>query len=42
MPNVFLSPSAQTWNYYVTGGTEEQSMNRLYDRLFLIGAVLTL
>lgn len=33
MPNVFLSPSAQTWNYYVTGGTEEQSMNRLCDRV---------
>ena len=33
MPNVFLSPSAQTGNYYVTGGTEEQSMNRLCDRV---------
>lgn len=33
MPNVFLSPSSQTGNYYVTGGTEEQSMNRLCDRV---------
>lgn len=31
MPRVFLSPSTQEWNKYVTGGTEEQYMNMLAD-----------
>lgn len=29
MPRVFLSPSTQEWNKYVTGGNEEQYMNML-------------
>lgn len=33
MPNVFLSPSTQEGNYYVTGGTEEQYMNLLCDQM---------
>ncbi len=33
MPRVYLSPSTQENNYYVTGGTEEQYMNLLTDRL---------
>jgi len=33
MPKIFLSPSTQEWNEYVTGGTEEQYMNLLADRM---------
>jgi len=33
MPIIYLSPSTQERNYYVTGGTEEQYMNLLADRM---------
>ena len=33
MPKVFLSPSTQEWNKYVTGGSEEQYMNLLADKM---------
>lgn len=33
MPKVFLSPSTQEWNEYITGGTEEEYMNLLADRM---------
>lgn len=33
MPNIYLSPSTQEGNYYVSGGTEEQWMNRLADAM---------
>lgn len=33
MPIVYLSPSTQEGNYYVTGGSEEQWMNRLADAM---------
>ena len=33
MPKVFLSPSTQEYNGYVSGGNEEQYMNLLADRL---------
>lgn len=33
MPLIYLSPSTQENNYYVTGGTEEQWMNRLADAM---------
>jgi len=33
MPNIFLSPSLQTGNNYVSGGTEAQYMNYLADAL---------
>lgn len=33
MPKVFLSPSTQEWNQYVTGGNEEQYMNLLADKM---------
>lgn len=33
MPIIYLSPSTQENNYYVTGGTEEQWMNRLADAM---------
>ena len=33
MPSIYLSPSTQEYNYYVTGGTEEQYMNALADAL---------
>jgi len=33
MPSVFLSPSTQESNYYVNGGTEEQYMNLVCDRV---------
>jgi len=33
MPIIYLSPSTQENNYYVTGGTEEQYMNQLADRM---------
>ncbi len=31
MPTIYLSPSTQEFNYYLTGGTEEQYMNLLAD-----------
>ena len=33
MPKIFLSPSTQEWNQYVTGGNEEEYMNLLADRM---------
>ena len=34
MPVIYLSPSTQDWNAYVTGsGSEEYHMNRLADAL---------
>ncbi len=33
MPNIYLSPSTQENNFYVSGGTEEFWMNRLADAL---------
>ena len=33
MPIIYLSPSTQENNYYVTGGTEEYYMNRLADAI---------
>ncbi len=33
MPKVFLSPSTQEWNQYTGGGTEEQYMNLIADRM---------
>ena len=33
MPKVFLSPSTQEWNSYVTGGNEEQYMNLVADAM---------
>ena len=33
MPVIYLSPSTQEGNFYVTGGTEEQWMNRLADAM---------
>ncbi len=33
MPKVFLSPSTQEWNQYVTNGNEELYMNLLADRM---------
>lgn len=33
MPRVFLSPSTQEWNPYVTGGNEEEYMNYIADRM---------
>ena len=34
MPAIYLSPSTQDWNQYVTGsGSEEYHMNRLADAL---------
>lgn len=33
MPIIYLSPSTQENNYYVTGGTEEYYMNRLADAM---------
>ena len=33
MPKIFLSPSTQEWNEYVTGGTEEEYMNLLADKM---------
>lgn len=33
MPTIYLSPSTQEGNFYVTGGTEEQWMNRLADEM---------
>lgn len=33
MPIIFLSPSTQEWNSYVTGGNEQEYMNLLADRM---------
>lgn len=33
MPKVFLSPSTQEWNPYITGGNEELYMNLIADRM---------
>ena len=33
MPIIYLSPSTQDWNYYVNGGTEEEWMNLLADKM---------
>ena len=33
MPKIFLSPSTQEWNQYVTGGNEEEYMKLLADRM---------
>lgn len=33
MPIIYLSPSTQEWNYYVNGGTEEEWMNLLADKM---------
>ena len=33
MPTLYLSPSTQENNYYVNGGTEEQYMNLLADKM---------
>lgn len=33
MPTLFLSPSAQEYNEYATGGSEEQYMNLLADAM---------
>ncbi len=33
MPSVFLSPSTQEWNKYINGGTEEEYMNIVADRM---------
>jgi len=33
MPRIYLSPSTQEWNGYVTGGSEEDHMNLLADAL---------
>ena len=33
MPIIYLSPSTQEGNYYVTGNTEEQYMNQLADAM---------
>lgn len=33
MPMIYLSPSTQEFNYYVNGGTEEEYMNLLADKM---------
>ena len=33
MPKIFLSPSTQEWNKYVTQGNEEYYMNLIADRM---------
>ena len=33
MPIIYLSPSTQDWNQYVNGGTEEEWMNLLADKM---------
>lgn len=33
MPSVFLSPSTQEWNPYINGGTEEEYMNLIADKM---------
>lgn len=32
-PIIYLSPSTQDWNYYVSGGTEEYYMNQIADAM---------
>ena len=39
MPIIYLSPSTQDWNQYVNGGTEEEWMNLLADKMVpMLGA----
>lgn len=33
MPIIYLSPSTQEWNYYVNGGTEEEYIELLADKM---------
>lgn len=33
MPIIYLSPSTQEWNYYINGGSEEEYMNLIADRM---------
>lgn len=33
MPLIYLSPSTQEWNYYINGGSEEEYMNLIADRM---------
>ena len=33
MPIIYLSPSTQEWNPYITGGTEEYYMNQIADAM---------
>lgn len=33
MPLIYLSPSTQEWNFYVNGGTEEEYMNLIADKM---------
>ena len=33
MPRIYLSPSTQEGNFYVTGGTEESYLNRIADEM---------
>ena len=33
MPIIYLSPSTQENNYFVSGGTEEEYMNLIADRM---------
>ena len=33
MPSIYLSPSTQEWNPYVTGGTEEYYTNLVADAM---------
>ncbi|MFI3250809.1 MAG: N-acetylmuramoyl-L-alanine amidase [Eubacteriales bacterium] len=33
MPKIYLSPSTQEWNHYINGGTEEQYMNIIADKM---------
>ena len=40
MPKIYLSPSTQDWNMYVTGsGSEEYNMNLLADALVPLSAL---
>lgn len=43
MPSVFLSPSTQEWNKYINGGTEEEYMNLIADRMepYLLSSGIT-
>ena len=44
MPKIYLSPSTQDWNPYITGsGSEEYNMNLLADALepYLISNAIT-
>ena len=33
LPIIYLSPSTQDWNPYINGGTEEEWMNLLADKM---------